>query len=116
MPLTRPLSNATAVTEPVDPDESAGGETPRVAVYKSAPNWGAGGRILGHFTTTPSILKLVPFAIGVGVLGAGVSLGGVVGHVLPGASPGAWAVVGLAGALGCHSITVYGHHLCVRLI
>jgi|SRR5665213_1612792 len=28
MPLTRPLSNATAVTEPVDPDESAGGGDP----------------------------------------------------------------------------------------
>jgi CBS domain-containing protein len=30
----------------------------------------------------------------------GAALGGVVGHVLPGASPGAWALVGLAGALG----------------
>jgi CBS domain-containing protein len=29
----------------------------------------------------------------------GAALGGVVGHVLPGASPGVWALVGLAGAL-----------------
>jgi chloride channel protein, CIC family len=74
MPLQCSLSNATAVTEPVDPDESAIGEPWRAAVSKSAPNSGAGGRTLGDFTTTPGILKLVPLAIGVGVLGAGVSL------------------------------------------
>ena len=30
----------------------------------------------------------------------GAALGGILGHVLPGASPGVWALIGLAGALG----------------
>jgi CBS domain-containing protein len=34
------------------------------------------------------------------ILMMGAAVGGVMGHVLPGASPGVWALVGLAGALG----------------
>jgi CIC family chloride channel protein len=34
------------------------------------------------------------------ILMMGAALGGVAGHVLPGASPGVWALIGLAGALG----------------
>jgi CIC family chloride channel protein len=61
------------MTEPLEPDESEAGQS-RAALSDSAPNLGAGGRALGDFTTTPNILKLVPLAIVVGVLGAGVSL------------------------------------------
>jgi H+/Cl- antiporter ClcA len=34
------------------------------------------------------------------ILMMGAALGGVLGHALPGASPGVWALIGLAGALG----------------
>ena len=34
------------------------------------------------------------------ILMMGAAVGGVMGHVLPGASPGVWALIGLAGALG----------------
>ncbi|MGH9080269.1 MAG: chloride channel protein [Acidimicrobiales bacterium] len=34
------------------------------------------------------------------VLMMGAAIGGVLGHILPGASPGVWALIGLAGALG----------------
>ncbi|MGA2306422.1 MAG: chloride channel protein [Acidimicrobiales bacterium] len=34
------------------------------------------------------------------ILMMGAALGGVMGHVLPGATPGVWALLGLAGALG----------------
>ena len=30
----------------------------------------------------------------------GAAIGGVLGHVLPGATPGVWALLGLAGAIG----------------
>jgi chloride channel protein, CIC family len=55
-------------------------------------------------------VKLVIWATGLGsgtsggilapVLMMGACVGGVLGHVLPGAGPGTWALVGLAGALG----------------
>jgi len=40
----------------------------------SAPHADAAEQALGDFTTTPDILKLVPLAVIIGVLGAGVSL------------------------------------------
>jgi CIC family chloride channel protein len=56
------------------------------------------------------VVKLTIWAAGLGsgtsggilapVLMLGAAVGGVAGHVLPGASPGVWALVGLAGALG----------------
>lgn len=56
------------------------------------------------------IVKLVIWATGLGsgtsggilapVLMMGACIGGVLGHVLPGAGPGTWALIGLAGALG----------------
>jgi chloride channel protein, CIC family len=56
------------------------------------------------------LVKLVIWSVGLGsgtsggilapVLMIGAAVGGMSGHVLPGASPGAWALVGLAGALG----------------
>jgi chloride channel protein, CIC family len=56
------------------------------------------------------VVKLVIWATGLGsgtsggilapVLMMGACVGGVLGHVLPGAGPGTWALVGLAGALG----------------
>jgi CIC family chloride channel protein len=55
------------------------------------------------------VVKLVIWSGGLGsgtsggilapILIMGVSLGGVLGHVLPGASPGVWALIGMAGAL-----------------
>ena len=56
------------------------------------------------------VVKLVIWSGGLGsgtsggilapIMIMGAALGGVIGHVLPGASPGVWALVGLAGALG----------------
>ncbi|MHB1536324.1 MAG: chloride channel protein, partial [Acidimicrobiales bacterium] len=56
------------------------------------------------------VVKLVIWSGGLGggtsggilapILIMGAALGGVAGHVLPGASPGVWALLGLAGALG----------------
>ena len=56
------------------------------------------------------VVKLVIWSAGLGsgtsggilapVLMLGASVGGILGHVLPGASPGVWALIGLAGALG----------------
>jgi H+/Cl- antiporter ClcA len=56
------------------------------------------------------VVKLIIWSGGLGsgtsggilapILMMGAALGGVVGHVLPGATPGVWALVGLAGALG----------------
>ena len=56
------------------------------------------------------VVKLVIWSGGLGggtsggilapILMMGAALGGVAGHVLPGASPGVWALIGLAGALG----------------
>jgi len=40
----------------------------------NAPHADTAAQALGDFTTTPDILKLVPLAVGIGVLGAGVSL------------------------------------------
>jgi chloride channel protein, CIC family len=55
-------------------------------------------------------VKLIIWSVGLGsgtsggilapVLMMGACLGGVLGHVLPGASPGTWALIGLAAALG----------------
>ena len=55
------------------------------------------------------VVKLVIWSGGLGsgtsggilapILIMGASLGGVLGHVLPGASPGVWALIGMAGAL-----------------
>ena len=55
------------------------------------------------------VVKLVIWSGGLGsgtsggilapILMMGAALGGVMGHVLPGASPGVWALIGLAGAL-----------------
>jgi chloride channel protein, CIC family len=54
------------------------------------------------------IVKLIIWAVGLGsgtsggvvapVLMMGAALGGILGHVLPGASPGVWALLGMAGA------------------
>ncbi len=56
------------------------------------------------------VVKLVIWAAGLGsgtsggvlapILMLGSALGGIVGHALPGASPGLWALVGMAAALG----------------
>lgn len=56
------------------------------------------------------VVKLIIWSGGLGsgtsggilapILIMGACIGGVVGHLLPGATPGAWALVGLAGALG----------------
>ncbi|MHB1209630.1 MAG: chloride channel protein [Acidimicrobiales bacterium] len=56
------------------------------------------------------IVKLIIWAGGLGggtsggilapILIMGAALGGVIGHALPGGSPGVWALIGLAGALG----------------
>ncbi|MHB1089329.1 MAG: chloride channel protein [Acidimicrobiales bacterium] len=56
------------------------------------------------------VVKLVIWAGGLGggtsggilapILIMGAALGGVIGHLLPGGSPGVWALIGLAGALG----------------
>ncbi len=56
------------------------------------------------------VVKLVIWSGGLGggtsggilapILMMGAALGGIAGHVLPGASPGVWALIGLAGALG----------------
>jgi chloride channel protein, CIC family len=56
------------------------------------------------------VVKLVIWACGLGsgtsggilapILMMGAALGGILGHVLPGASPGVWALLGLAAALG----------------
>ena len=56
------------------------------------------------------VVKLVIWSGGLGggtsggilapILMMGAALGGLAGHVLPGASPGVWALLGLAGALG----------------
>ena len=40
----------------------------------NAPHSATAAQALGDFTTTPGILKLVPLAVGIGILGAGVSL------------------------------------------
>jgi CIC family chloride channel protein len=70
--------------------------------------------LLGQLTVGALLLlfvvKLVIWSGGLGsgtsggilapILMMGAAIGGVVGHVLPGASPGVWALVGLAGALG----------------
>jgi H+/Cl- antiporter ClcA len=55
------------------------------------------------------VVKLVIWSGGLGsgtsggilapILMMGAALGGVMGHVLPGASPGVWALIGMAGAL-----------------
>lgn len=55
-------------------------------------------------------VKLIIWSVGLGsgtsggilapVLMMGACLGGILGHVLPGASPGTWALIGLAAALG----------------
>jgi chloride channel protein, CIC family len=56
------------------------------------------------------VVKLVIWSCGLGggtsggilapILMMGAALGGIVGHLLPGASPGVWALLGLAAALG----------------
>jgi CBS domain-containing protein len=56
------------------------------------------------------VVKLTIWSVGLGsgtsggilapVLMLGAAIGGMLGHGLPGASPGVWALVGLAGALG----------------
>ncbi len=56
------------------------------------------------------VVKLTIWAVGLGsgtsggilapVLMLGAAIGGIMGHVLPGASAGVWALIGLAGALG----------------
>jgi chloride channel protein, CIC family len=56
------------------------------------------------------VVKLVIWSTGLGsgtsggilapVMMMGAAIGGVLGHVLPGAPPGVWALVGLAGAIG----------------
>jgi CIC family chloride channel protein len=70
--------------------------------------------LLGQLTVGALLLlfvvKLVIWSGGLGsgtsggilapILMMGAAIGGVVGHVLPGASPGVWALVGLAAALG----------------
>ncbi len=70
--------------------------------------------LLGQLSVAAlSLLFLVKLIIWSGALGGGTSggilapilimgaaVGGVVGHILPGASPGEWALIGLAGALG----------------
>ena len=75
-----------------------------------------------------AVLFVVKLVIWSGALGSGTSggilapilmmgaaLGGVLGHVLPGASPGVWALIGMAGALGGgHPLTVHRHRLCLR--
>jgi CIC family chloride channel protein len=55
-------------------------------------------------------VKLIIWSVGLGsgtsggilapVLMMGACLGGILGHVLPGATPGTWALIGLAAALG----------------
>ena len=62
------------MTKAVDPDEPAVAETGRVTPSPREPHSGTREPTLGDFTTTPSILGLVPLAIVIGVLGAGVSL------------------------------------------
>ncbi|MGC2484721.1 MAG: chloride channel protein [Acidimicrobiales bacterium] len=70
--------------------------------------------LLGQLTIGALLLlflvKLVIWSGGLGsgtsggilapILMMGAALGGVLGHALPGASPGVWAIIGLAGALG----------------
>lgn len=70
--------------------------------------------LLGQLSVAAlSLLFVVKLIIWSGALGGGTSggilapilimgaaLGGVIGHILPGASPGVWALIGLAGALG----------------
>ena len=70
--------------------------------------------LLGQLTIGALLLlfavKLVIWSGGLGsgtsggilapILMMGAALGGVLGHALPGASPGVWALIGLAGALG----------------
>jgi H+/Cl- antiporter ClcA len=56
------------------------------------------------------VVKLTIWATGLGsgtsggilapVLMLGAAVGGIVGHALPGTSPGVWALIGLAGAMG----------------
>ncbi|MHB1773970.1 MAG: chloride channel protein, partial [Acidimicrobiales bacterium] len=56
------------------------------------------------------VVKLTIWAAGLGggtsggilapILMMGAAIGGILGHLLPGASPGVWALIGLAGALG----------------
>jgi chloride channel protein, CIC family len=56
------------------------------------------------------VVKLVIWSAGLGsgtsggilapVMMLGAAIGGALGHVLPGASPGVWALIGLAGAIG----------------
>jgi CBS domain-containing protein len=69
--------------------------------------------LLGRLTVGALVLlfvvKLIIWSGGLGsgtsggilapILMMGAALGGIAGHVLPGASPGVWALVGLAGAL-----------------
>jgi chloride channel protein, CIC family len=70
--------------------------------------------LLGQFGVSVLALlfavKLTIWAVGLGsgtsggivapVLMLGAAVGGVLGHVLPGTTPGVWALIGLAGALG----------------
>jgi chloride channel protein, CIC family len=70
--------------------------------------------LLGQLGITALItlfaVKLVIWSLGLGsgtsggilapVLMMGACIGGILGHMLPGASPGVWALIGLAGALG----------------
>ncbi len=70
--------------------------------------------LLGQLGVTALLLlfavKLVIWSGGLGggtsggilapILMMGAATGGILGHVLPGASPGVWALIGLAGALG----------------
>ncbi|MGH9018175.1 MAG: chloride channel protein [Acidimicrobiales bacterium] len=56
------------------------------------------------------VVKLVIWSSGLGsgtsggilapIMMMGAAIGGMLGHVLPGATPGVWAIIGLAGALG----------------
>ncbi|HEY5266323.1 MAG TPA: chloride channel protein [Acidimicrobiales bacterium] len=62
------------MTKAVDPDEPWVAESERVAPSPSEPHSSTREPTLGDFTTTPDILGLVPLAIVIGVLGAGVSL------------------------------------------
>lgn len=64
----------TTVVDSVNPDDSAESWVAMPSPAQNGPHTHDAQRALGDFTTTPSILALVPLAIVIGVLGAGLSL------------------------------------------
>ena len=62
------------LSELVNPPESSRNDSSGQGPNRGPSRPGAFERELGDFTTTPSILRIVPLAILIGVLGAGISL------------------------------------------